>query len=85
MGTVYVQEDETGRPVVSFVAPDSVSVWRVMRAEEDGLTEIARLEGKQGEQTEPDAPEAAEAPVEEAAAAEEEAPAADETAEKPAE
>ena len=49
VGTVYVQEDEAGRPVVSFVAPDSVSVWRVMRAEEDGLTEIARLEGKQGD------------------------------------
>ena len=49
VGTVYVQEDEAGRPVVSFVAPDSESVWRVMRAEEDGLTEIARLEGKQGD------------------------------------
>ena len=47
--TVYVQPDETGQTVISFVAPDSVSVWRVMRAEEDGLTEIARLEGKQGD------------------------------------
>ena len=49
VGTLYVQPDEAGRPVVSFVAPDSVSVWRVMRVEEGGEREVARLTGAKGD------------------------------------
>ncbi|MBO4297708.1 MAG: PBP1A family penicillin-binding protein [Clostridia bacterium] len=60
--TVYVQSDGAGRPLVSFVAPDSVSVWRVMRASDTDWTEIARLEGKRGDYltfTDQDAPDGA--------------------------
>ena len=49
VGTVYVQKNEAGRPVISFVAPDSVSVWRVMRAQDGVETEIARLTGECGD------------------------------------
>ena len=49
VGTVYAQENETGQPVISFVAPDSVSVWRVMRVQDGEETEIARLTGERGD------------------------------------
>lgn len=48
--TVYVSEDARSGQQVSFVAPDSVSVWRVMRCSASGEEkEIARLEGTAGE------------------------------------
>jgi len=47
--TVYVQENESGQPVISFVAPDSVSVWRVLRVANGRQTEIARLTGRSGD------------------------------------
>ncbi len=48
--TVYTSWDEAGCAAVSFVAPDSVSVWRVMRRSVSGTeTEIARLDGEKGE------------------------------------
>ena len=50
VGTVYSWTDEGGRTTVSFVAPDSVSVWRVIRRSDSGEeTEIARLTGEEGE------------------------------------
>ncbi|MBR3504746.1 MAG: PBP1A family penicillin-binding protein [Clostridia bacterium] len=49
VGTVYAQKNEAGQPVVSFVAPDSVSVWRVMRVQDGEATEIARLTGERGD------------------------------------
>lgn len=49
VGTVYSWTDEGGRTTVSFVAPDSVSVWRVIRRSDSGEeTEIARLTGEEG-------------------------------------
>ncbi len=49
VGTVYSWTDEGGRTTVSFVAPDSVSVWRVIRRSNSGEeTEIARLTGEEG-------------------------------------
>lgn len=47
--TVYVQPDEAGQAIISFVAPDSVSVWRVLRVTDESETEIARLEGRRGD------------------------------------
>ena len=48
--TVYSWTDGNGRTAVSFVAPDSVSVWRVIRRSDSGAeTEIARLTGSEGE------------------------------------
>ena len=49
VGAVYVQENEAGQPVVSFVAPDSVSVWRVMRMENGSPVEAGRVEGRGGD------------------------------------
>ncbi len=49
VGAVYVQENEAGQPVISFVAPDSVSVWRVLRRQNGQETEIARLTGEKGD------------------------------------
>ena len=49
VNTIYVQPDEAGRAQVSFVAPDSVSVWRVLRVENGKQTEVARLTGGRGD------------------------------------
>ncbi len=50
VGTVYSWTDDDGRTTVSFVAPDSVSVWRVIRRSASGEeTEITRLTGVEGE------------------------------------
>ena len=50
VGTVYSWTDGEGRTAVSFVAPDSVSVWRVIRRSGSGEeVEIARLTGSEGE------------------------------------
>ena len=47
---MYSWTDGNGRTAVSFVAPDSVSVWRVIRRSDSGAeTEIARLTGSEGE------------------------------------
>lgn len=49
VGTVYTSEDAHSGMLVSFVAPDSVSLWRVMRrSDSGGDVEIARLEGMAG-------------------------------------
>ncbi|MBQ8953239.1 MAG: PBP1A family penicillin-binding protein [Clostridia bacterium] len=49
VNTVYAQLDEVGQAEVSFVAPDSVSVWRVIRTLDGKETEVARLTGRKGD------------------------------------
>lgn len=46
---IHVQANESGQPVLSFVAPDSNAVYRVFRIINQKQTEVCELEGGEGD------------------------------------
>ena len=47
--TIYVQTNHDGKPVISFVAPDSFAQYRIIREEDGVQTEVGCIEGTAGE------------------------------------